>query len=62
MKNVLVLTEVSLYIWDMIISGYTFEEICNNLHEKFDEDEIKLQKDTNDFIESLIEKDYICLG
>ena len=59
MKNVLVLTEVSLYIWDMIISECTFLEICNNLYQKYKEDEMKLQKDTSDFVESLIKKDYI---
>lgn len=52
-KSVYKLNETSKYIYDLILSNYTLEDIINDVKVKYDIDLVKASEDVTEFIDEL---------
>lgn len=54
-KVIYKLNETSKYIFDLIVNGYSLEEIINDVKDNFNIDLVTASKDVTQFIDRLIE-------
>ena len=59
MKNVLCLSDTSLEIWNMITKEFTHSQIINTICETYQQEKTCITKDVTEFINGLLEKNYI---
>lgn len=54
-KVIYKLNETSKYIFDLIVNGYSLEEIINDVKDNFNIDLVTASKDVTQFIDKLIQ-------
>jgi len=59
MRNVLCLSDTSLYIWKMIVEQKNFGQMVDEMCQKYKRGKEELERDLKEFIETLLEKRYI---
>jgi hypothetical protein len=61
LKNVLCLSDTSLYVWDKLKQDYTVESIVTEMAELYNVDISVVARDVSCFIQELLSKDYISI-
>ena len=59
MRNVLCLSDTSLYIWKMIVEQKNVGQMVDEMSQKYKRGKEELERDLKEFIEILLEKRYI---
>ncbi len=59
LKNVLCLSDTSLFIWELINKGFSAENIVEEVSEKYNHTKETVQNDIDEFLGNLQEKGFI---
>ena len=61
MRNVLCLSDTSLYIWRMIVEHKSFGQMVDEMHQRYERGKEELERDLKEFLETLLDKGYVSI-
>jgi len=61
MRKVLCLSDTSLYIWDLIVENKSFDQVVDEMQQRYERGKEELERDLKEFLESLLDKGYISI-